>query len=197
MLARISIGRERWINATEVPPVKCIAWGLLLAIVIITPPFANTGPVVQKYRDGGGWKEPYPGPDRAEIALIAGSYRVLISGNRTMWHDKILTIKSIAVVPVKDIYPTLTMAASITVPRYWDTVKELPIEAYRLQQRFDAEKKRTRITALSFTIDVNLKESGRERFEFEGYYIERKRSFVGTVKHNGDIVGGFIAEKIR
>lgn len=173
---------------------------MLCAIFVLFAPGQNLKadrePVVQKYRGpGSGWESPRPGPDETEIRKWIGSFRILISDEGALWGGKLLTIKTIQEVPVKDVYPRLETGASISVPLSWDDQKPVGI-AVSFRLTYDAATKKTRIVGIRMELQMNLSyRDGLQKYVFEGSYIDELKGFAGTYSENGSLKGYFVAIK--
>ena len=169
---------------------------IILATLICTLTIALSAEVIeQRYHDGSGWRRPNPGPDATEIARVSGSWLIETSDTTNMWNTRVLSIRDLKVVAVKDVYPRLEYKLSVTTPVYWDTVEVMDLPETGMDQRFDERQKKTKIESIYFAVSANLKDRGIHNWLFKGSFIQSRNILAGTVTLNGQPAGTFIATK--
>lgn len=170
---------------------------LYLSILICLTGFLHAGdPTTQKYMgDKGTWEDPKPAIDARTRQRLTGRYTVRVGGANSIWTGRILHIKQIREVPVKDIFPRLETTATITVPIAWDNQEPIPIQV-TLHQRWNRTTARTELGGITLRLELDLSyKDTKQVYLFRGGYDPRTGGFSGSYSENGRQIGAFTAVK--
>lgn len=168
----------------------------LLALLSLTS-FLHAGdPTTQKYMgDNGKWEEPKPAIDARTRQGLTGRYTVRVSGATSIWSGRMVYIRQIREIPVKDVFPRLETTATITVPVAWDNQDPIPIMV-TLHQRWNRTAARTELAGITMRLELDLSyKETRQVFVFTGEYNPRTGGFAGSYSENGKNIGTFTAVK--